>query len=992
MTSSGSSKDVLKAVNGYIQSPSFPLPAELSAIISSYIEKHEKADESAGEKLNDELISIWEKTVQNHPERYTPFLGILRELRPVLRSPARIFKWWDRLLDPLLEHVAREKGLAREILEHTLDVLTVEDSSRDSTEWSEPGLAPLVSTMMARWMEVCETPDAALPVNDLKERMIKQALMAFGKRDPKSFMTVLDSFVVKKEHRTAALCLLGDFVSSQPPHLHLILQTPLFGNILQSLQKDESTTTITMGLSSLMMIMPHIPSSLVQFLPTLFNIYARLLFWDRDSYFSQGHTEPGVEHASDETHWDKVLLDPDNDGATIPYLTNYFTMLYGLYPINFLDYIRKPHRYLRHANYADDIDVEATEIRDRSDRFRKQHLLHPNFYNLTIESEKTDLGRWIKSEAAEVLADCMALHVESRHSPIDFPAAASIPRGAGSIFGESIDHENRDIPLLGGPNDDFHQRPTSVESPTFGPLNSRLEIGDLQSGRASPSGYDTSEPKSRGGGDSPTLPPQLAPSASHSRLQDLIHSNKAIRSGLHSTVTNDSVPSLLLSPQEHGVDKSPGMVPFAQSSLQQGGSGVDVGDSTSLLYHQRLLLLNDLQYERFIKQQHMSHMGELRRKQVRVAATEAETQNLVMANRSLKQRMDDAKRSEAQIKKEFDHRRTMAKKWETDLTSKLQALREEKKKWGLESNELKQQLEKARAECESLKRIVDETEKKMVESEQNLVAVDISTATIEKLKTEIARLSESEHAFQGKQLNMESAMQEAAAIEARAQQTLTDIAAMESQFQQERRRYEAEIEALKAQVGEAKRSKERQPSGIVSAGYESALAAARAKNTDLQKQHSALLKKYTDLQAELLNAQSELNERIGKIDTQVSLARDESFEPSLGGSPIAIRSRPQRGLSDSDGFDGMSHNSTPPLEPVSSSLGSVIHRPATPSGAQQGDSSGAGGKLSPQAERYFGRGGVQNAIRKEKKEEKAEKKDKKDKKLGSGIRGIRGFV
>lgn len=952
-----SSKDLLKTIGSFIQAPTHPLPAELHTIIASYIEKHEKADESALEKLNDELIAIYEKSVRSQPARYAPFLAILRGLRPILKSPVRIFKWWDRLLGPLLEHATREKGLAREVLEHTLDVLSVEDAG-ESTEWSEGGLSGLVGRMMARWMEVCETPEAAHPTNDLKERMIKQALMAYGKRDPKAFMTALDSFVIKREHRTSAFSLLGDFVSSQPPHLHLILQTPLFGNILQSLQKDESSATITMALSSLMMIMPHIPSSLVQFLPTLFNIYARLLFWDRDSYFSQAHPEMGAEHASEDAHWDKVPLDPDNDESSIPYLMNYFTMLYGLYPINFLDYIRKPHRYLRHANSTDDIDVEATEVRDRSDHFRKQHLLHPNFYNLTIESEKTDLSRWIKSEAAEVLADCMALHVEPRPPRSDYPPTASLPRGTGSIFEEGSDHDHGYVPLLSSSNNGPAQRPISMESPTLGPLNSRLEIGDPQSGRASPSGYGTSEPKSRGGGDSPNLPPQLAPSASHSRLQDLINSNRVIRSGLHPALTNDSVPSLPLSPQEHGAEKSPSLVPFVQSSLQQGGSGVEAGDSASLLYHQRLLLLNDLQYERFIKQQHMNHMGELRRKQVRVAATEAETQNLVMANRSLKQRMDDAKKSEAQIKKEFDHRRAMAKKWETDLSNKLQHLREEKKKWTLESSELKQQLEKARAECESLKRIVDETEKQMVESKQDLVAVDISAATIEKLKAEVARLSASEHAFQGKQLKMDAAMQEAVATEAKAQQMLAELAAMESQFQQERKRYELEIEALRAQVGEVRRSKERPPSGIVAAGYESALNAARTKNLDLQKQHAALMKKYTDLEARLLDVQSELGERIGGSGSQTTLPIGAISESeSLAGSPIAIRSRAQRGLSDSDAaFDGISHNSTPPLDPVSTSVGSLVHRPSTPSGSQ----AVVEGKNSPHSERYFGRGKPSN--------------------------------
>ncbi len=81
-----------------------------------------------------------------------------------------------------------------------------------------------------------------------------------------------------------------------------------------------------------------------------------------------------------------------------------------------MDYIRKPQRYLRHANNAEDIDVQATEIRDRSGRFRQFHLLHPNFYNLTIESEKTDFSRWLKSDAHEVLVDCLALSVHAESS------------------------------------------------------------------------------------------------------------------------------------------------------------------------------------------------------------------------------------------------------------------------------------------------------------------------------------------------------------------------------------------------------------------------------------------------------------------------------------------------------------------------------------------------------------------------------------------------
>lgn len=39
--------------------------------------------------------------------------------------------------------------------------------------------------------------------------------------------------------------------------------------------------------------------------------------------------------------WEKVLMDLDFDGSIIYYFKNYFSLFYGLYLINFLDYIRK---------------------------------------------------------------------------------------------------------------------------------------------------------------------------------------------------------------------------------------------------------------------------------------------------------------------------------------------------------------------------------------------------------------------------------------------------------------------------------------------------------------------------------------------------------------------------------------------------------------------------------------------------------------------------
>ncbi|KAK4150926.1 Hamartin protein-domain-containing protein [Chaetomidium leptoderma] len=978
MATTLSSKDLAKALNGFLQAPTLPLPVEIHGIIASYLDKHEKPDEASGERLGDELLAIWEKVVQNHPEKYAAFLAILRQLRPGLRTPARVFKWWDRLLDPVLDHAGREKGLAREVTEHTLDLLSA-DEYDDPTAWSEEGLVPLVNRLLARWMAVRETQPDLRPSTDLKEQMIKDALMAFGKRDPRGFMSALNGFVVKREHRNSALSLLCAFVSSGPPHLHLILQTPLFGNILHSLQKDESTATVNLSLIALVMILPFIPSSLVPFLPTLFNIYARLLFWDRDSYFAQQHTEMGAENGEGGggIPWDKSLLDPDYDGHSLSYLPEYFTVLYGLYPINFLEYIRKPQRYLRHANNAEDIDVQAMEIRDRSDRFRKQHLLHPNFYNLTIESEKTDLSRWIKSEADEVLADCMALVIDQTPAFAHVRPATPLPGAPSSIMGDALEQEGLDSALLGNPPHTDPSHPAlSASSMSIGRANSPSGRRGSQSSQLS--AYDFSEAKSRGpGDDSPTLPPDLGPSTSQGQAQGSISSNNRIRSGLHQSLPNDSVPSLFLSPQDQAGEKSPLQQPLGHGPGRQGGSSMGMDDQMALLQHHRLRLINDLQYERFIKDQHMIHMGELRRRQIRVSATEAETQNLVMANRSLRQRFDEAKRGEAQIKKEFDHRRSMTKKWESDLTNKLRALREEQKKWLVEGSDLSQQLERAQAECENLRRTVAEAEGKRLESEQNLEAVDISTAMVERLKSEIARLSASEREFQGKEAKMDTAIQEGAAAEARVERMGLEIAAREEQLHKAEQHYETQIEDLKARLAKALEEKPRKSSSDAAAAYESVLSSVRAKNAALQKQYEAVMKKCTSLEASLLDMRCRAEQKGGRSE-RGSLADHDSDEPlGMARNPLGIRSRP-RGVSDPDVAEGLTQSTlSPPPEPVASPLGPGSPGPLSPTGQ--------GGPSSPHTERYFGRGGKE---RKDKKEEKSDKKDKKP----INMRAIRGFV
>lgn len=516
-------------------------------------------------------------------------------------------------------------------------------------------------------------------------------------------MALLDKFLVQKEYRARILILLAAFVKSQPPHLHLILQTPLFGNLLNCLQHDTSTTVISLALTVLTMVLPHMPSSLVPHLPALFNIYARLLFWERELSTQQLAVDTHEERrlSSQALAWEKYTYSVGFDDTTIPHLLSYFTILYGLYPINFVDYIRKPQRYLRHAEApgSDDIEIQPSEMRHASERFRQCHLLHENFYTLTIDSEKTDFGRWIKSEPSEVVADCMALRLDLEPT-LDHGIHGDVMPGASEFMTDETDADSGTSALLS----------RSVTLMRHSSQSSHQSLREPSTSR--PSGDS---------GDSPMLRKQISSSGSQTHLQDMLNSNKVIKSGLSQSLANDSVPSLALSHQE-SVPERPNSC--LQQNLQvadspQPGAESASDDQYASLYRQILLLQVDLTFERFMKQQHLTHMGELRRRQVREAASEAETQNLIIANRHLKQRFEEARKSELQVKKESERSRTLAKRWEADITAKLRALREDQKKWAIEETTLRTELESTRSEVDKLVQLVCDAEVRELGLKQN---------------------------------------------------------------------------------------------------------------------------------------------------------------------------------------------------------------------------------------------------------------------------------
>ena len=726
-----------------------------------------------------------------------------------------------------------------------------------------------------------------------------------------------------------AATLLCDFIQAQPPHLYKALETPLFNNLLRCLQLDTSTTVVSLTLTALTMLLPHSPASLVPRLPTLFNVYARLLFWHRQlpeaTDFSSEQTYP--KPLTDPAGWETCSYSPDRDGNYVSTLRSYFTILYGLYPINFMDYIRKPYRYLRHANdpSVDAVDVQPSEIRHKSEEFQQCHLLHPNFYHLTIESEKTDYGRWQASEPAEVVADCTALCIAE-----DQP---------GPERAEDDDDARRQSSL-------FSKDETNISIPEFALLRAVPTNDGVKSGQLSRRGSADTRPRSAAGpGDSPTLPAQLTVSPSQTQLQDLINSNKAIKSGLNQSLANDSVPSLSLSQHELNAEAAGGSAqPTTRSRATSSLSAADTSSLVSQLRRQVLLLQNDLSFERYLKQQHMAHMGELRRRQVKEAASEAEMQNLIIANRNLKSRFEDAKNTEMQVKKESEKSRSLAKKWEADLSAKLKVLREDNKKTKARVEELENEVGRSRAECEELKSQLCAFEVRELQWDQNIQSHEIDKSEMDRLKSELARLTVTERDFQARESDMERAVAAAEKAESEIEVLNAKLAAQEHDLERTMQAYESQIATLKSRVMEQEHAASGdRPPPSTNRAIEAALSASRAKQADLQSQCDLLTRKYTALQSSLFDMQCDLSAGAGPPGKSGPAARHDSDDTqgqasSLSSSPTQPRGRLQRMFSSSGAFEAASgYNATPTLGARSSTS------TAGPSEAGTGSSTAAPG-------------------------------------------------
>lgn len=627
---------------------------------------------------------------------------------------------------------------------------------------------------------------------------------------------------MQKEYRLQVLGLLCSFVRLQGPHLYQILQTELLDHLLQCLENDTSTTVISLALTVLIMFMPHLCNSLASYLPRLFVVYTRVLCWDKfgvvrleemkfsgnkDNYSRASTPLPLAGGESCSSSWQKLDSSFETATSTTPDVSDYFTFLYGLYPLNLMAFIREPYKFLERANHKDidHLDIDEETIRQRTETYRQRHTLHPNFLNLTVETELSDQSRWMKVEPADVTAECIGLvnssiPVGSAHDPRAKGAAPAAPTkpelpealvptedipNESLLSSEAVDDDyasnySSDTPARSWKGDITATHPNNNYTEVLG-LFSRPPAGHGAHSKDSPHTI----PRDSKTPDSPTIPHTIALGDEEERLQDMIRLQENLRANLHESMRNDSTHSLppLPGPPPSGpppgygsVTASPRLDAYVHSLSQNTvprspalrPAASDTQGTIAFLQREVMLLKNDLNFERYLKQQHLSHIGHLQRKHIKEATAEAETQNLINTNKTLKAKLEEAKKAYTASRQEALKSKSQAKKWEAELNFKIRSLREEQKAWKNDEELTKQALQAAKAEADHLRKLLAENEAEGLRSRQKLQSISSEMEEVNKLRAFVDHLSSklAQHESRSEDLEMRKHSEEAALAQA----------------------------------------------------------------------------------------------------------------------------------------------------------------------------------------------------------------------------------
>ncbi|GAA5801571.1 hypothetical protein HPULCUR_007019 [Helicostylum pulchrum] len=667
-----------------------------------------QVDSATIDKFSQELIALYELTVGTNKNTTTtvPTVAtivsckaqvlhaqhyiLLRSLRELLRllRPQRVFEDWWHLLKPILSTASYTNKIKKETRLIVSDALIMEQQIvRDQVAETCVYFHRIVD-MYLEWAERSytkqenerdETSRQHQALLDLEQdewsRNLTTILLSVGASETKQFFNLLDRYFLSSQHRLQIVYLLSEFMRRRRTHLHEILETPLFSSMLQSLMYDNSTTLIAISVTNLIMLLPRICTSLPKFLPQLFYIFARAICWDqlrdlrkKQSSDAFAYTAPTRTVADG---WDcvdytfsKLSAPPSN-----PQTGAFFTSLYGLYPCNFLKFLHKPYAYFTANEFKIPEEFDEETFKGRTIPQVKRHMLHPNLVVMDAESELTDKTRWMKMEPPDVIAQIMGLDLTNAASRVAYTVTDEDEQEHPDLLDQSLWDKSND---------------NTIKAPAI----------------------STKEPVTETEDDTKPI-----------MITSIVALHKALKSGAEVLVGDDIWDAGVAPTSTHNTLEE-----------QVTSSSLDISAETKLLLaalkREVLLLRNELNFELFLKQQHLQHIGRLHREHVLDSSVEAERQQLYNTTRMLKAQLGQTTAALEKLKAESALTKQKHVKWEDEQSGKLRGYREARREWQNQMTNTAHQVKDFENQLKEQKVQLDDARQKIFELENELKTLE----------------------------------------------------------------------------------------------------------------------------------------------------------------------------------------------------------------------------------------------------------------------------
>ncbi|KAF1955993.1 hypothetical protein CC80DRAFT_83404 [Byssothecium circinans] len=859
---SGSMRETFKSLQNTFAAPAvpYPLPDGIRETIDSFLERYSSIDDADSQRFHEELQSLYAKHVAEHPHKAATFLRLLKAVRPALTGEARWKEWWNLVIGPTMDSVGHKRNQVEDAKELVLAILLFdadEDKDGDCARLSSLFLDNLLGIYLARTRTPSATDEIPSPQDEYIAQQVESILVAFGRRRPKELLAAIDGLFVQKQHRIQALILLNAFVRLQTPHLHLVLETSLIQHLEKCLLIDTSSTVMTQALMILVMFLPHITAGLTSdhHLAKLFLIYSRILCWDKfipeedngQEVASEDEDESAEDEEDSEPVWEKLEQSSDYTDASPPTLLHYYTFLYGLFPLNFMSFIRKPRKFLKSLNFpgADDFDLDQDLIHRRTEPYRRVHLLHPNMFTTVAEDELTE-NRWLNSDPADVVMACMGLCVAvstTLNDPGPPPTSKLPDLPLPPVPNAPLEHSLDDGTTAAESTASWRNTQSTAFASTTNEQADMSESLEIPSSAKSIKSATSASPllKCKDVIESPTLPPMKE----GTKKKNFLGAPMAMP---HRLPTMDTFSKIV------STESSPTHSDFQNQSM-------------AALQREIMLLRNDLNFERYMKSQHIAHLGQLQRTHIKEATAEADTQNLINTNKTLKARLAKMNEQYAQLKKETLTSRSQSKKWEGELSGKVRAFRDDQKTWQGNEESLRFELKKTQTDCEHLKQIVEKAEAERLRAQQRTQALEFELQDYAKMRQELEAAQEKIEEYESQTKDFGLSLQQRSDLRNELEGANLRLSSLELERQRTIKAYERRIMELETKLQGAQKTAPRpgQLSSSVQQMLDSALAANNAKLANMKKMYHRLQDQKTELEMQYHELQGEHQAILGRL-------------------------------------------------------------------------------------------------------------------------------